>query len=837
LLTVMTAVAAVLISTASLGTAQGKSAAGQYAPTAALASSILDSNLLAKAPVDECFPADGTVGVRPITYPDASGNCPSGFVPKRNEAYVWGLTKTGDNLWFGTASNVVCGVYSGYLEQTDPTYVEGDYVCETGAKDSEGKPIPGVSDSRTPSTYHYDLAAKKLEHVAGPDPTDNGAAKFYYDGWTTNALTLLKVTGGFRSAGSLGNTAILAGPGRYMDETGTVQAKAALNFFAFDATTNELLGYKSMAGYTNIRKWLTYDPTPGDEDPGQLYAGVGVSGGTGGILRWTPTEANPLNFDVVGTTGSEIAELVVHQGRIFGASWPSHPATPDLTKEVYAGLYMSPEIPAGGFTAANSSAWEKVWAATDYEPDAVTATTYGTGALASFDGYLYWGTMQVPGRGALVHDDYYPPDPAAPADTSTFMNTYRAITIFRGRDFGTADEQKQVVYGQRRLNTWVPDGLGSGAWVNQLTKMGTPLWGSAGFGNMLNNYTWTMDVYGGSLYVGTMDFGYLGRQGFGDLQDLLDAIGYSFGADLFRIDSSSSPGVFESKDGVGNITNYGIRTMVADDALYLGTANPMNLNPQGGWELLRLRPRYALDLSTTGATTTTGTARDVTAQLDPAKKGVTVHFGVTGANTASGDVVTDADGVAAWSYTGASPGTDTVTATADSMGYGFPVDQLEVTAKATWAAPQQEQPLASSAQPDGWIRAPRSAFIGDNVYNTTADQQTVRRGAHRTDVRKFRVRVYNDGSDTAVFTLKGIDSTRKANVRYLFDGANVTAAMKSVAGLPVTVPAGGHQVVVVKVKIGRHAAIGAHKSAQVTMTWTGDGLTRADAVKGVVTVK
>jgi hypothetical protein len=615
--------------------------------------------------------------------------------------------------------------------------------------------------------------------------------------------------------------------------------KSALNFFAFDATTNELLATKSVPGYTNIRKWLTYDPTPGDEDPGQLYAGVGVSGGTGAIIRWTPTEPDPLNFDVVGTTGSEIAELVVHEGRIFGASWPSHPATPDLTKEVYAGLYMSPVIPDGGFTAADSTAWEKVWTATAYEPDPVTATTYGTGALASFDGYLYWGTMQVPGRGLLVHDDYYPPatEPTQEDAGTTFLNTYRAITIFRGHDFGTGDEQQQVVYGQRRLSTWVPDGLGGGAWVNQLTKMGTPLWGSAGFGNMLNNYTWTMDVYGGSLYIGTMDFGYLGRQGFSELQDLLDAVGYSYGADLFRIDSSSSPGVFESKDGVGNITNYGIRTMVADDALYLGTANPMNLNPQGGWELLRLRPRYALSLDTTGTTSTTGTPRGVTAQLDPAKKGVTVHFEASGANATSGDVVTDPDGIATWTYTGVNAGTDTITATADSMGYGFAADQLEATTTATWAKPQQEQPLASSAQPDGWIRAPRSAFIGDNVYNATAAQQTVRRGAHRTDVRTFRVRVYNDGSDTAVFTLKGLDSTRRVDVRYLSGGANVTAAMTSTAGLPVTVPAGGYKVIVVKVKIGRHAAIGSHKSAQVTMTWTGDGLVRSDAVKGVVTVK
>ncbi|WP_174256908.1 hypothetical protein [Myxococcus xanthus] len=42
--------------------------------------------------------------------------------------------------------------------------------------------------------------------------------------------------------------------------------------------------------------------------------------------------------------------------------------------------------------------------------------------------------------------------------------------------------------------------------------------------------------------------------------------------------------------GLGNDTNYGVRTLVSDKkALYVGTANPMNLHPDGGWELLQLK--------------------------------------------------------------------------------------------------------------------------------------------------------------------------------------------------------------------------------------------------------
>jgi hypothetical protein len=130
-----------------------------------------------------------------------------------------------------------------------------------------------------------------------------------------------------------------------------------------------------------------------------------------------------------------------------------------------------------------------------------------------------------------------------------------------------------------------------------------PLWGPAGFDNYYNNYTWTMDEYAGQLYVGTMDDSYLIEEG---LPLILAALGLppdtpipmpeaTHGADLYRFPSAASPALAESLNGVGNPSTYGVRTMLADDALYLGMANPMNLltdplddKPEGGWELLRL---------------------------------------------------------------------------------------------------------------------------------------------------------------------------------------------------------------------------------------------------------
>ncbi|WP_261771456.1 hypothetical protein [Myxococcus virescens] len=41
---------------------------------------------------------------------------------------------------------------------------------------------------------------------------------------------------------------------------------------------------------------------------------------------------------------------------------------------------------------------------------------------------------------------------------------------------------------------------------------------------------------------------------------------------------------------MGNDTNDGVRTLVGDKkARCVGTANPMNLHPDGGWELLQLK--------------------------------------------------------------------------------------------------------------------------------------------------------------------------------------------------------------------------------------------------------
>ena len=523
-----------------------------------LPTSILQRERLAKAQPDECFNGIG------LPYSGTVPACESGM-PKVNQSYVWGLAKAGDDLWFGTGPNIHCLVFSGFLGITTPIQT-ASYVCEFGESQYSPPLPPAGGDWRPPDLFRYDTEGGTLTEVTPVDPRVN-------------------LTSGIRSAGAHDGVVLLGGPGLL----------GGINLFAFDAQTDAYLGSTTLLAYSNIRKWLVVE--------GVLYAGVrSALDGGGRVLRWTGNVAKPFQFEVVGTLGSEPAELALHEGRLFVSTWPNLTADPIES----ASLYMSPPIPPDGLTGADAGGWQRVWQAEDYEPDPVTAATYGGGALHSFDGHLYWGTMHVPFRPAFAHFSVYGTPANAAEAVVSILNSHRAISIFRGQGFGTPDQEIELLYGSRLLFSYLPQ---IGLWAPVPNNMGSgglgmaPLWGPAGFDNYYNNYTWTMDEYAGQLYVGTMDDSYLIEEG---LPLILAALGLppdtpipmpeaTHGADLYRFPSAASPALAESLNGVGNPSTYGVRTMLADDALYLGMANPMNLltdplddKPEGGWELLRL---------------------------------------------------------------------------------------------------------------------------------------------------------------------------------------------------------------------------------------------------------
>jgi hypothetical protein len=527
---------------------------------------VYDAELLAKAQPDECFFGIGDANnIWPFASPplDWGTDCfDCGGQAKVNQAYVWGLAKYGDNVWFGTAPNVHCLVMMFYLQQTASVMTDS-YVCEMGES------LSGFGDIRPPDFFVYNTVTKTLTKknlsilMAGPPHSDRAMS-----------------TIGIRSAGALDDVVFLAGPGMF-----------GINMFAFNANTGAFLG-SATRPEANIRcTWLVVNDV--------LYIVAADH-----VLKWTGNVSDPFQFDVVGNLPDQGgANMAFHDGRIFITTWPGSEMSPGGDQ---AGLWMSPPVDPC-LTTADVNDWVKVWKASDYEPDPVVAATYAGGALESFDGWVYWGTMHVPMMATMAHTMVYGEPADEMAYITTALNTHRAISIFRGRNFGTPGEEIQLLYGESSLPAYDPF---FGGWLDVPTGHGPgePLYGASGFDNFFNNYTWTMAVYDDQLFVGTMDWGYLA---LGDLGSLLgDGMGSGLieliislllpdqclGADLYRFTSSNAPAVPVSLAGIGNYTNYGIRTMVSSDSLYMGTSNPMNLltdpyddKPEGGWELRRLR--------------------------------------------------------------------------------------------------------------------------------------------------------------------------------------------------------------------------------------------------------
>jgi Ca2+-binding RTX toxin-like protein len=119
------------------------------------------------------------------------------------------------------------------------------------------------------------------------------------------------------------------------------------------------------------------------------------------------------------------------------------------------------------------------------------------------------------------------------------------------------------------------------------------------------------------------------------------------------------------------------------------------------------------------------TPHTVTAQVKSADgnavAGVTVRFSVTGANTTSGTGITGASGNATFTYTGATPGTDTITALADSDHDGVRDPGEPVgTATKTWTA---GAPSAAGPRCPGFANDSRNQVVGTAGNDTLVGTQ------------------------------------------------------------------------------------------------------------------
>jgi hypothetical protein len=555
--------------------------------------------LMAKAAPDEMFFGIGnTNNLFVATGIDREACLQAGGQPKVNQAYVWGLTRAGDDLWFGTGPNVNILVSGTYFGSTNAS-LKASRVAEYGSSAFARAGIvpPEMGDWRPTDVFVYSIADQSLERL---DET-----------LSTNDQELLEQVVGLRSAGTSAPNAthpngvvILGGPSL------TATTDGGIILFAFDPATRTLIKAKRFTQYSNIRKWLLHNEV--------LYTTITDTVGDGEVLRWIndPTHVDyPLAFETVGELDNGGAELAIYNNRLFVGTWPGVEGvasgddieTADLIELLNepAGIYRSPSISEeDGLTASDTDDWDKVWDITEYDSDDICAAVTGIGALHEFDGALYWGTMHVAGLTAFAQGMNIPATNQTDLD-ELYLNSWRSIALFRDDTFQpkkylgflewiqTQDyHTPELLYGEESLmcrdvyiSGDIPD------WESRSTGF-TPLYGSSGFDNPYNTYTWTMAVYSNRLFVGTMDS--IG------LSQKYQYPQSSSGADLWAFCSSNEPARPVSTLGVGNYSTYGIRTMLGcDDGLFLGTANPMNLMtdltdeyPEGGWELLRLRQRF-----------------------------------------------------------------------------------------------------------------------------------------------------------------------------------------------------------------------------------------------------
>jgi len=402
-----------------------------------------------------------------------------------------------------------------------------------------------------PHVYTYNTVTKQLVDRSPADPR-------------------LEATLAVHSAGALQGIVLFGGPA----------AGEGINLFAFRADDGQYLGSATLHNYADIGKPAVVR--------GSLYVPVGNTSGGGSVLRWTGTEADPFQFEVVGLLDGICAEVVAHEGRLFVATWPSG--------DSLAGIYMSPVITKGGLTAGSVRSWEQVWRVDAYEPDEVVARTYRCGALASFGGYLYWATSHVPLLAAEAHFARRGLPSSLNEALAAIAGTHRATSVFRGHNFGTYP-QTELLYGMSRLPVY------DGGWRLVPNATGQPLWGPAGFGDSFN-WAAAMTVHRGHLYISLANWsnsaiqrtiGFLkSAAGYAVTGSEQDALPYR-GASLLTFESTTTPAIPVSLrcDGCG--INFDASTMVSAEALYVCTAGAAwevgtaaGNAGTGGWNLFKL---------------------------------------------------------------------------------------------------------------------------------------------------------------------------------------------------------------------------------------------------------
>ncbi len=463
-------------------------------------------------------------------------NAQNQSINKTNEAYVWSIAREGPRTWIGTVSNTLCLGFTGF-GGVSLAYETVNAVC---ANSTAEELFP---DWRMPGLWMFD------------DDTDLWTRRTEPEG-TEEAPGIAHGTQGWRAAIGVDDYTLVAGPGM-----GILWGMPDYGTSLLVYKGGQFVGAHKFTEHNDARKFL--------EVNGQVYLGSFRWDGKGIILRWNRDESAPpeslFEFTEAGVIDGSAAWLEYYEGRIYAITWPTALSGGGSGFEIW----RSPVVPPCGLNETHATGWEKVFAYSDYDTNPSTSKLASGGAMVVFRGALYFGSMHVPFAYACSD-----PSNLIVCAMEKYLNT-APFSIFRL----TANEQDSVavecLFGQDKGGDY------------------QPLIGPAGFGNHYNNYTWSMAVHDGWLYLGTMDYSFF-------LEDALTSYGLpgnfpglipkqQDGFDLFATSDGDnwSPVV---TNGLGNKFNWGARHLLSDgEYLWLGTANPFNLNPAGGWELWRAK--------------------------------------------------------------------------------------------------------------------------------------------------------------------------------------------------------------------------------------------------------
>lgn len=143
--------------------------------------------------------------------------------------------------------------------------------------------------------------------------------------------------------------------------------------------------------------------------------------------------------------------------------------------------------------------------------------------------------------------------------------------------------------------------------------------------------------------------------------------------------------------------------------------------------------------------------------------------------------------------------------------------------------------------PDAFLEHAALGFAGEDVYNTTGNNQVITQKVRQGKVGRFTVHIQNDGTEPDDIDVEGCGSSKGFRVTYTQGGDNVTPLVTS--GGYETAPLDTNQEEALKlaIKVSRRANPGKTKTCKVMSTHSGvfRGIEGpiTDAVKAQVKVK